>query len=215
MNMERKVCTKCNVEKSLDEFVKRSNSPNGYRPNCKICYNKYKKKKYDINPTQMLESCKKYRDKNPNYIKIYRDENREKILNKMKEYYGNNREKLNEDMRKRNNERKKIDFVYKLSCLSRTRIGYFLRIKNMKKNNKTFGIVGCSPEFLKEYLETQFKEGMSWQNHGLFGWHIDHIIPLSSAKTEEEIYKLCHYTNLQPLWADDNIKKSNKLLKTI
>jgi len=53
---------------------------------------------------------------------------------------------------------------------------------------------------------------MSWENYGRNGWHVDHIIPLSSAKTEEEIYKLCHYTNLQPLWEVDNIKKGNKII---
>ena len=82
----------------------------------------------------------------------------------------------------------------------------------MSKRNKTFHIVGCPPEYLKEHLETQFVDGMSWNNYGRYGWHIDHIIPLSSAKTEDELYKLCHYTNLQPLWAEDNLKKSNKIL---
>jgi len=57
-------------------------------------------------------------------------------------------------------------------------------------------------------LEHQFKEGMNWDNQGK--WHIDHIIPLSSGNTEEEIIKLCHYTNLQPLWAIDNMKKGSK-----
>ena len=79
------------------------------------------------------------------------------------------------------------------------------------KSKRTFEIVGCTPEFLKEYLEKQFKDGMSWENRHLF--HIDHIIPLSSAKTEKEIYKLCHYTNLQPLWVDENLKKSNKIVE--
>ena len=65
-------------------------------------------------------------------------------------------------------------------------------------------------QILKEHLELQFVDGMSWDNRS--EWHIDHIIPLSSAKTDEEIYKLCHYTNLQPLWAEDNLKKSNKIL---
>lgn len=53
---------------------------------------------------------------------------------------------------------------------------------------------------------------MNWDNRGLYGWHIDHIIPLSSAKTEEEVYKLCHYTNLQPLWAKENLSKGNKII---
>ena len=53
---------------------------------------------------------------------------------------------------------------------------------------------------------------MSWDNYGLYGWHIDHIVPLSNAKTEDDFYKLCHYTNLQPLWSLDNLKKSNKIL---
>jgi hypothetical protein len=79
-----------------------------------------------------------------------------------------------------------------------------------KKTRNTEEIIGCSVEMLKEYLESKFVEGMSWENHG--EWHIDHIIPLSSGKTDDEIYKLSHYTNLQPLWKDDNLKKSDKFL---
>ena len=78
----------------------------------------------------------------------------------------------------------------------------------MAKTNTTFKIVGCTPEFLKEYLEKQFILGMTWKNHGFYGWHIDHIIPLSKAKTLKDFEKLCHYTNLQPLWAEENLKKS-------
>ena len=81
----------------------------------------------------------------------------------------------------------------------------------MRKTNRTFIMVGCTPKFLKEYLEKQFKPGMTWQNYGIRGWHIDHIIPLDSAKTPEDVEKLMYYTNLQPLWAIENIKKGNKL----
>lgn len=93
----------------------------------------------------------------------------------------------------------------------RGRVKSFLKLKNITKQNKTFDIVGCSPELLKEHIEKKFTEGMSWELMGKY-IHIDHIIPLSSANTEEEIYRLCHYTNLQPLWAEDNLKKSNKIL---
>jgi hypothetical protein len=82
---------------------------------------------------------------------------------------------------------------------------------NIIKNNSTLDIIGCTPQFLKEYIENQFTDGMSWELMGKY-IHIDHIIPLSSAKTEEELYKLCHYSNLQPLWAEDNLKKGNKIL---
>ena len=85
---------------------------------------------------------------------------------------------------------------------------------NIVKNNSSIKIIGCYPNFLKEHLEKKFTEGMSWDRMGK-EIHIDHIIPLSSAKSEDEIYKLCHYTNLQPLWAEDNLKKSNKILKEI
>ena len=85
----------------------------------------------------------------------------------------------------------------------------FLKSKSKVKNKKTEEILGCDYMFIKDYLETKFTEGMSWENYGK--WHIDHIIPLSSAKTKEEFYKLCHYTNLQPLWAEENLKKYNKI----
>ena len=80
-------------------------------------------------------------------------------------------------------------------------------IKNITKRNKTFEIVGCTPDELKNYLEGLFVDVMSWDNYGLYGWHIDHKIPLSSANTEEELLSLCHFTNLQPMWAQDNLKK--------
>jgi len=101
--------------------------------------------------------------------------------------------------------------LFKLKQNVRHRVREFLKQKNIKKNSKTFELVGCTPEFLKDYLETKFTKGMSWDLMGKY-IHIDHITPLSSANTDEEIYELCHYTNLQPLWAEDNLKKSNKMM---
>ena len=104
------------------------------------------------------------------------------------------------------------DPMFKLTMTMRARLKVFLKATNMKKTNKTFKMVGCTPKFLKEYLEKQFKPGMTWQNYSLRGWHVDHKKPISSAKTPEDVKKLMHYTNLQPLWANENLSKYNKLI---
>lgn len=71
-------------------------------------------------------------------------------------------------------------------------------------------VVGCSTSYFKQYIESLFLDGMSWDNHG--EWHFDHIVPLSSAKTEDELLLLNKYTNIQPLWAKDNLAKGKRIL---
>lgn len=199
--METKICSKCKIEKNIDDFGKDKTRKNGFSYLCKICLIEKSKKYKNENKEKVLISYSEYRSNNKEKLKIsrikYREENKEKI-SKYRTYYSDKR-------------RKECNIV-KMSENIRRRINHILRNKNFYKKNKTFDIVGCNPEFLKEYLEKQFREGMSWENYGLFGWHIDHIIPLSLAKTEEELYKLCHYTNLQPLWAEENLKKNNKII---
>ena len=87
----------------------------------------------------------------------------------------------------------------------RNRLYYALQKKSWKKNTKFVEYIGCNLDELKLHIEKQFTINMSWKNQG--EWHIDHIIALDSAQTEEELYRLCHYTNLQPMWALDNIRK--------
>ena len=79
------------------------------------------------------------------------------------------------------------------------------------KKNKNFSILGETWDIVKKHMENNFMEGMSWENHG--EWEIDHIIPLSIARNEEQLIKLNHYSNLQPLWRKDNQEKSNKILE--
>jgi len=102
--------------------------------------------------------------------------------------------------------------IFKLQLNMRPRLAAYLKKKKISKTNKTFQYIGCTPKELKTYIENKFQPGMTWDNWGVYGWHIDHVIALSSAKTEDEFMKLFHYTNLQPLWAKDNLSKSNKVI---
>jgi hypothetical protein len=185
--METKKCKKCGVEKEITEFNKDKYSKDGIRYRCRECTS--------------LE-----------YKKFYYD-NRDNEINRQVKYQDNNKEKVNIRRRRRETERRNTDILYKLQISVRNRLKHYLKSKNLTSySNKTKDFVGCSPNELKEYLENKFKEGMSWENFGFYGWHIDHIIPISEAKTIEDIYKLSHFTNLQPLWAEENYKKSNKIL---
>jgi hypothetical protein len=107
-------------------------------------------------------------------------------------------------------ERTRNDPQYKLAKSLRSRLG--IAIRGNFKSGSAVQDLGCSIEFLAQYLESKFQSGMSWDNHG--EWHIDHIKPLASfdLTIREELLKACHYTNLQPLWAVDNLKKHTKLL---
>lgn len=106
-------------------------------------------------------------------------------------------------------QRKKTDVLYNLRRNLRSRISNILKKINKIKTVSTIKYIDCTYGELKIHLERQFLKGMTWENRA--EWHIDHIIPLSSAKTEEDVIKLNHYTNLRPLWAADNLRKSNKL----
>jgi hypothetical protein len=187
--MERKVCSKCKEEKEVCEFNKDKSRKDGLRSECKSCQKKQRSLTYYLT-----------------------DEIKERHRERQKKYYYNNIDKIQGRQKNYQNNRYKNDPDFKISKNIRRRILFFLQSNNIYKNNKTFEIIGCTPQQLKEHIESQFRDNMSWENYGYYGWHIDHKIPLSSAKTEEEVYKLCHYTNLQPLWAEDNLKKSNKII---
>lgn len=193
--METKICSKCKEEKEVCKFYNNKDRFDGKRPECKVCSNK-----------QSTLYNQKNKEKVDEIKQKYVDNNKEKVKQSKKEWFNKNPHYQNNWSYIKSN----TDVLFKLKKNMRSRLGLFLKNRNVTKNNKTFHIIGCSLEFLKEYLEKQFVINMSWENRN--EWHIDHIIPLSLANSEEEIYKLCHYTNLQPLWAEDNLKKSNKIL---
>ena len=188
--METKVCSKCNIEKSLEDFTKDKNRPDGHYVYCKKCRNLI----YQLNSEVRKEQSKKH------YQKI-KEQKHDIILERNRLWRKNNPTYTT--------DRKKIDPTFKLIKNLRRRLNRFISFSYFTKRNTTINLIGCPPNELKLFLEKKFQNNMSWDNYG--EWHIDHIVPLSSAKTEEELYKLCHYTNLQPLWAKDNLVKSNKL----
>ena len=85
----------------------------------------------------------------------------------------------------------------------------------MVQTKRTMDLIGCTPKQLRAHIEKQFKPGMSWDNYGFKTWHIDHIKPLDLAKSMQEIIdgKFMHYSNLQPMWANENHSKGNKYIK--
>lgn len=108
----------------------------------------------------------------------------------------------------------KEDLNFRLASLLRRRIYTAVKLQAGEKAYKTMELIGCSVNKLMRHFELQFRDGMNWNNYGLYGWHIDHIKPLSSfdLKKKSEQRKAFHYTNLQPLLAIENLKKSNKMI---
>lgn len=181
-------------------------------------YNKKYGKEYrekNLNKLREKEKIRSHdnKERKKDYSKKYYQKNKEKIKEKIKTYNSINREKINSHKQ----YRYKTDILFKITHIISSGIRKALKGRKYTKKSKTYKIVGCSLDFLKGYLEAKFLDWMNWENHGLyngkynFGWDIDHIIPIDSAKTEEDLYKLLHYTNLQPLCSKINRdeKKNN------
>ena len=126
------------------------------------------------------------------------------------EYSKSNREKVNKYAR----ERKKRDAAYHLVCTVRSVVNRAISSRGRKFKKRTFELVGCHPKELMAYLEAQFKPGMTWENYGRETWHIDHIRPLAhfDLRKLSEQKKAFHYTNLQPLYAEENMKKGARFV---
>ena len=161
----------------------------------------------------------KNKDKILEYQKVYYQENSEKIRERARVYKETNKEHVDEynalyraSHAKEHAEyikKRRADPTYKLICSTRNLLNNaFNKRCKVGKAKRAEEILGCSIDFFIEHLKSQFKEGMTIENHG--EWHIDHIIPLSTAKTEEDVIRLNHYTNLQPLWAKENILKRDR-----
>lgn len=203
-------CIKCNECKSIDLFIKGKNT-------CKLCWSKERKLYYKQNKEKLLTQQKEYQKLNIDKIKQYIDNNKDIINNRNKEYYIQNKTKINQQKTIYHNKKMKTDSLYKLTYNIRRNIGISIKNKGYTKKSRTHEILGCTFEEFKNHIEFKFEDWMTWDNKGLYngtknyGWDIDHIIPLSTTKCENDIIKLNHYTNLQPLcsYINRDVKKNN------
>lgn len=198
----------------------------------------YSEKYRKENNEKIKEYYKVHKDEISEKLKKYREENKEKLLKQKKEYYLINKDKIKEHREKNKEKRKEylqrnrdrdkirdceyvkekrsIDVLYRLKGNIRASILTTLKRKKIGKINSTEKIIGCTFVDLKNYIEKQFENWMSWDNYGKYdgeynhGWDIDHIIELKTAKTEEDLIKLNHFSNLRPLDSRINRVDRNK-----
>lgn len=226
-----KRCTKCRIDKILSEFWNDKSTHDGLSCHCKKCRNiasiswcernkeqsrEIKKRWYKNNKKKAYASTNRWKKKVPEKIKEWNrlgkkiNPKRNYILTRL--WLSKHPDKIKEYNHKKNIKKRSTPNGI-LETNMRTYVGRWLR---GKKNGRRWEVlVGYTSVQLKKHLEEQFKAGMTWENYGLHGWHIDHIIPVSVfnfEKPEDDDFKRCwSLDNLQPLWAIDNIKKGNKI----
>ena len=166
------------------------------------------KKRYASNKQEYLRQQREYRVKNADAIRerrrLYRQKNAAKIKLAKQKYGVENRDKIAKALA----DRRANNPIVRMANSMRRSIRRYLDA-GQKGEMSSFEIIGCSKDDLRKHLESKFRDEMTWQNYGKH-WHIDHIVPLISAKSSDEIKRLCHWTNLQPLTAFENISKGSK-----
>jgi hypothetical protein len=167
-----------------------------------------------IKKKKCAQQTKALRAKNPIKTREYGHKSYHKDVTKSRDYHKiwrlKNLEKRRKQQRDYNRNKRASDPLFLLKGRLKTRIAAIFRRRKTSKKNNTFEILGCNWAEIKRHIEAKFVDGMSWENRDQ--WHIDHIIPLASAKTEERLLELCHHSNLQPLWASENMSKGSKIL---
>lgn len=203
----------CRESMSIEKFPITRKTKSGFGSICISCIQKKKIKIRECKKQKLCRKCKRILD-----LTLFDTDNRaldgktpfctecrqnDRTLVK-------DRKRLYDRIRMRYRRRE----IVEVRLLDNLRNRLYCGLKNNTKNKRTLQLIGCSIEELKQHLEKKFQEGMTWSNYGRKGWHIDHIIPISSfdlSNIEEQ--NMCfHYTNLQPLWQFDNLSKGCKIL---
>lgn len=217
------ICTKCSINKSIEEFHKDKRKKSGINSRCKKCIieiiydyrkrnpDKFKKTKSKQTKEYFREYHKTRSIKFPELVKEIRKKSYNKHLIKrrkiIKDYKKKHKIRINEKAR----IRRQNDPNFCLVTSLRSRLSESIKKAGGNKNCTTFNLIGCSPKELKIHLESLFLPEMSWGNYGKNGWNVDHIKPCASFNLiDPEQQKLCfHYTNLRPMWESDNFSKGS------
>ena len=190
-------------------YVRKNSPSQGERIKCRKEYAKIYNKKYaQENRESIRTRVKMYRLLDPDKFREKeraRDQIKEKI--RRKKYNAENRPKINSYIR----NRYKTDTQFRLECILRARL--YASVSGKQKAGSAVRELGCTVEEFKNYIESLFSDGMTWENWAYKGWHIDHIKPLSLFDLEdrEQFLLACHYTNMQPMWSMENHKKGNRI----
>jgi len=209
--MDKKICKKCKVEKSVNKFHLDKSRRDGRFVYCNECVRKLSKEYYSKNRDRILKKVMQYNKENSGrkkeYFRGYYVKNKGRLKPRYQEYRSTHKIEHSDYLKEWTKKKRRTDINYKLKFNIRKRI--WAAVRNNGKSKSAIELLGCTIEELKKYLEDRFKNGMTWKNYGRRGWHIDHIVPCSKfdlSKKEEQL-KCFNYTNLQPLWAKDNLRK--------
>jgi hypothetical protein len=210
-----KVCSLCGQDKFVEEFSPKKGGKNELHHWCRSCKRikdaAYSRDAYSRNPERIRSKNKKWCDENREQDlsrkRKYNAEHKKEIYSKQLECRAKNINQYRKVARERISRKKMENPNFKVTCLIRTRIRNAL--DGRAKSGRSVELLGCSWDEARKYIESKFQPGMSWKNHGVRGWHIDHVVPCAAFDlTDPEQQRMCfHYTNLQPLWAKDNLSK--------
>jgi hypothetical protein len=217
--MASKICSKCNLEKDTNSFRISKVNFDGRFNWCKDCEKKYKREHYQLNKQKIDKKNKKWKEKNrkkyDEYHNQYYQNNKEKLSKNYKDYYEKNKKQIQIQKQKYDNNKRKNNLLHKFTQNIRVLIRLMLKKKGFSKSSHTYEILGISYKECLSYLfekaklrypDFQPKDFLENNNY-----HIDHITPLVTAKTENDVIRLCHYTNLQLLTKEDNLEKLDRL----
>lgn len=172
----------------------------------------YNRRYYLKNKEKALQYRKeRYELVDKEIMKKHYEDNKELHKERNKKYYLENKSYFKDYSKKWIKNQRENNPLFRLKCSLRSRTYLAFKDGGYSKKSKTNETLGVEWDIVKQHIERQFIEGMTWDNYG--EWQVDHIYPLSKAKSEEEMVKLCHYTNLQPLWRYDNISKQDKIVE--